>query len=328
MKAFQTLLFYQYTPIADPEFFAAEHQRFCEKNGLLGRIIVASEGLNGTVSGTVLQIRKYKDHLRCMPAFANLEFKIDEVDAPSFERLYVRVKPEIVHSGLTGDKLIDPNRRTGIHLKPEEVDQMLGREDVVFLDVRSNYEHEVGRFRGARTLDIDHFRDFPARIAEIEDLKDKKVVTYCTGGIKCEKASGFLLEQGFKEVYQVEGGIVKYAKETGGSGFEGKLYVFDNRVVGNYRWDIERRRRACNASSPAAATAKPKAQEWSIAPIPNATSILCSVKIAVGKWRAVAAMPVCRLPQKGPTTERATTPADRKGGKIQSCPSLRKISCF
>lgn len=231
MKAFQTLLFYQYTPIADPEFFAAEHQRFCEKNGLLGRIIVASEGLNGTVSGTVLQIRKYKDHLRCMPAFANLEFKTDEVDAPSFERLYVRVKPEIVHSGLTGDKLIDPNRRTGIHLKPEEVDQMLGREDVVFLDVRSNYEHEVGRFRGARTLDIDHFRDFPARIAEIEDLKDKKVVTYCTGGIKCEKASGFLLEQGFKEVYQVEGGIVKYAKETGGSGFEGKLYVFDNRVV-------------------------------------------------------------------------------------------------
>jgi len=231
MKAFQTLLFYNYTPIAEPEQFAADHLRFCEKTGLLGRIIVASEGLNGTVSGTVLQIRKYKDYLRSMPAFASQEFKIDEVDAPSFERLYVRVKPEIVHSGLVGEKLIDPNRRTGIHLKPAEVDRMLGREDVVFLDVRSNYEHEVGRFRGARTLNIDHFRDFPARIAEIEDLKDKKVVTYCTGGIKCEKASGFLLEQGFKEVYQVDGGIVKYAKETGGSGFEGKLYVFDNRVV-------------------------------------------------------------------------------------------------
>lgn len=231
MKPYQTLLYYKYTTIPNPEEFAQHHKVFCERLGIVGRIIVAGEGLNGTVSGTVVQCKKYMEHVLSQPMFAGIDFKIDEVDRPSFERLYVRVKPEIVHSSLRGIRQVDPNRTTGVHLKPHEVLEMLTQDDVVFLDVRSNYESNIGRFKNAVCLDIDNFREFPQQLRNLEHLKDKKIVTYCTGGIKCEKASGFLLQNGFKHVYQVEGGIVKYAKETGGKDFEGKLYVFDNRVV-------------------------------------------------------------------------------------------------
>lgn len=231
MKPYQTLLYYKYTRIPNAEEFAQQHLEFCERIGIVGRIIVAEEGLNGTISGSPVQCKKYMDHVLSNPMFEGIDFKIDEVDTPSFERLYVRVKPEIVHSSLRGIKNIDPNETTGTHLKPHEVLAMLEDEDVVFLDVRSNYESGVGKFKNAIAMDIDNFRDFPEKLKEIENLKDKKVVTYCTGGIKCEKASGFLRENGFNNVYQVEGGIVKYAKETGGKDFEGKLYVFDNRVT-------------------------------------------------------------------------------------------------
>ncbi len=231
MKPYQTLLFYKYTRIPDAAEFAQQHLAFCERLGIVGRIIVSEEGLNGTISGTVVQCKKYMDQVTGNALFEGIDFKVDEVDTPSFERLYVRVKPEIVHSSLRGIELVDPTETTGIHLKPHEVLEMLDDEDVVFLDVRSNYESNVGRFKNAIALDIDNFRDFPEKLKEIEGLKDKKVVTYCTGGIKCEKASGYLVKNGFKNVYQVEGGVVKYAKETGGKDFEGKLYVFDNRVV-------------------------------------------------------------------------------------------------
>lgn len=231
MKPYQTLLYYKYVHIPQAEEFAAQHLEFCERLGIVGRVIVAEEGLNGTVSGTVVQCKKYIDAVKSNPLFVGIEFKTDEVDELSFERLYVRFKPEIVHSSLRGMKNVDPNQITGIHLKPQEVDTMIDQEDVVFVDVRSNYESNVGHFKNALKLDIDNFRDFPEQLKQLEHLKDKKVVTYCTGGIKCEKASGYLLQNGFKNVYQVDGGVVKYAKETGGKNFEGKLYVFDNRVV-------------------------------------------------------------------------------------------------
>ena len=104
------------------------------------------------------------------------------------------------------------------------------KRDIVILDVRSNYEHELGRFKNAVTLDIENFRDFPDKLNELEQYKGKKIVTYCTGGIKCEKASAFLLEQGFENVHQLHGGIIKYGLEAEGEDFEGKCYVFDNRL--------------------------------------------------------------------------------------------------
>ncbi len=231
MKNYQTLLYYCYSPIEHAEEFAAQHLDFCQSLGLVGRIIVADEGLNGTVSGTPEACKAYMDAVHADPRFTKTAFKIDEVEEPSFIKMHCRYKPEIVHSGLRDPKVIDPNKQTGKHLEPREFMEMKDRDDVVILDVRSNYEHQVGRFKNALTLDIENFREFPEKINELAKYRDKKILTYCTGGIKCEKASALLLREGFEEVYQLHGGIIKYGKEAGGKDFEGKCYVFDNRVT-------------------------------------------------------------------------------------------------
>lgn len=231
MAQYHTLLYYCYSPIENAEQFAADHLEFCKSLGLVGRIIVAEEGLNGTVSGTVEACKAYMDAIYADGRFNHTEFKIDEVEEPSFIKMHCRYKPEIVHSGLRDPKEIDPTKKTGKHLEPKEFMEMKDQEDVVILDVRSNYEHTVGRFKNAVTLDIENFREFPEKVKELEHLKGKKILTYCTGGIKCEKASALLLKEGFEEVYQLHGGIIKYGKEAGGKDFEGDCYVFDNRVT-------------------------------------------------------------------------------------------------
>jgi UPF0176 protein len=230
MEKYTTLLYYCYSTIADAEQFAAGHLKFCKSLGLVGRIIVAGEGLNGTVSGTAGACQIYMDALHADERFAAIDFKIDEVDAPSFVKMHVRYKSEIVHSGLRDPHIINPQKQTGKHLEPAEFMEMKDRDDVVVLDVRSNYEHSLGKFKNAITLDIENFRDFPAMIDELSQYRDKKILTYCTGGIKCEKASALLLHEGFTDVYQLHGGIIKYGKEAGGKDFEGKCYVFDNRL--------------------------------------------------------------------------------------------------
>jgi UPF0176 protein len=231
MKKFQTLLYYCYSPIENAEQFAADHLKFCQSLNLVGRIIVADEGLNGTVSGTAEACEAYMAAIHADERFAKTDFKIDEVDEPSFIKMHCRYKSEIVHSGLRDPNVIDPNKQTGKHLEPAEFLAMKDHEDVVILDVRSDYEHNLGRFKNAVTLDIENFREFPEKINELAQYKDKKILTYCTGGIKCEKASALLLKEGFKDVYQLHGGIIKYGKEVGGKDFEGKCYVFDNRVA-------------------------------------------------------------------------------------------------
>ena len=224
----QVLLYYCYTPIENPEQFREEHHRLCLELGLLGRIIVAAEGLNGTVSGTRESCARYMAAVKADSRFAALEFKIDDVPAHTFQKLHVRVKPEIVHSSL---RHVRPYEKTGQHLSPEEFRALKDRDDVVVVDVRSDYEYNLGRFKNAVTLDMENFRDFPERVARLKEFKDKKILTYCTGGVKCEKASAFLLEQGFENVYQLHGGIIKYGIEAGGEDFDGQCYVFDNRVA-------------------------------------------------------------------------------------------------
>jgi UPF0176 protein len=231
MKAFQTLLYYCYCHIQDAEQYTAAHLKICQYLGLTGRIIIADEGLNGTVSGTPEACQSYMDYVNSDGRFSAIEFKIDEVEEPSFMKMHCRYKSEIVYSGLKDPSVIDPNKETGKHLAPKEFAEMIDRDDVIILDVRSNYEHNMGKFKNAVTLDIDNFRDFPAMINDLAQYKDKKVLTYCTGGIKCEKASALLIKEGFKDVYQLHGGIVKYGKEAGGKDFEGKCYVFDNRIA-------------------------------------------------------------------------------------------------
>ncbi|MBY0542673.1 MAG: rhodanese-related sulfurtransferase [Sphingobacteriaceae bacterium] len=231
MMTYQTLLYYCYSPIANAEQFAADHLTFCKSLNLVGRIIVAEEGLNGTISGTKEACETYMNAIHADERFAKTEFKIDEVAEPSFIKMHCRYKEEIVYSGLRDTSIIDPNKKTGTYLEPTEFSEMLNRDDVVVLDVRSNYEHNLGRFKNAITLDIDNFRDFPDQIEALAQYKDKKIMTYCTGGIKCEKASALLLHHGFNDVYQLHGGIIKYGKEAGGKDFEGKCYVFDNRIA-------------------------------------------------------------------------------------------------
>lgn len=231
MIKYQTLLYYCYSRIEDAEQFASDHLQFCKSLNLVGRIIVADEGLNGTVSGAAESCKMYMDTLHADPRFSKIDFKIDNVEEPSFIKMHCRYKSEIVHSGLRDPGIINPEKKTGIHLEPAEFVKMKDDQDVVIVDVRSNYEHSIGRFKNAVTFDIENFRDFPVMINELAQYKDKKIVTYCTGGIKCEKASALLLHEGFENVYQLHGGIIKYGKEAGGEDFEGKCYVFDNRVA-------------------------------------------------------------------------------------------------
>ena len=228
MDNYSILLYYCYSHIEDPEGFREEHHLLCLELNLLGRIIVAAEGLNGTVSGLREDCEKYMVAVKADPRFKDIDFKVEPSDKHVFTKLHVRCKPEIVHSSL---RYLVPQEKTGIHLSPADFKKLKDQEDVVLLDVRSDYEHLVGKFKNAITLDIENFRDFPEKVEALKELKDKKIVTYCTGGVKCEKASSFLLEQGFENVYQLHGGIIKYSIEEGGEDFEGKCYVFDNRLT-------------------------------------------------------------------------------------------------
>ncbi|WP_194776321.1 oxygen-dependent tRNA uridine(34) hydroxylase TrhO [Pararhodonellum marinum] len=222
------LLYYCYAEIQDTEAYREEHHLFCIENNIRGRIIISHEGLNGTVSGLKEDCERYMAYVKSDPRFAKTDFKVDQHDRHAFTKIHVRTKPEIVHSSLSH---INPNLKTGKHLEPLAFKALKDQEDVVILDVRSNYEHELGKFKNALTLDMENFREFPEKVKELEHLKNKKILTYCTGGIKCEKASAYLLEQGFEDVYQLHGGIIKYGMEAGGEDFEGKCYVFDNRLA-------------------------------------------------------------------------------------------------
>jgi UPF0176 protein len=229
MKPYSVILYYNYTPIVDTEAYREKHHLFCLENNLLGRIIIAEEGLNGTVSGLTEDCNRYMKWLENDPIFAgtNFDFKVEEHETNAFAKLHVRVKNEIVNSDLP----VNPRVRTGKHLEPADFKQMLKNDpDVVLVDMRSNYEHSVGRFKGAITFDMENLRELPDHVDEIAHLKNKKIITYCTGGIKCEKASAYLLDRGFENVYQLHGGIIKYGLEEGGEDFDGKCYVFDNRV--------------------------------------------------------------------------------------------------
>lgn len=228
MKDHLILLYYCYTKIDDPESFRNQHHAFCLENRLRGRIIIAVEGINGTVSGLKTDCEKYMQYLHADPRFSHTEFKVEPFESHAFQKLNVRVKDEIVHSGL---KHIDPTLKTGLYIEPHEFKKTKNDADVVVVDVRSNYEHNIGKFSNAISFDIENFRDFPDRVEALEKYKDKKIITYCTGGVKCEKASAYLLERGFKNVYQLHGGIIKYGIEEGGEDFEGKCYVFDNRIM-------------------------------------------------------------------------------------------------
>jgi len=229
---YQVLLYYHFADLPEYETFAEEHLAFCKEIGLKGRILVADYGINGTVSGTVEQTEQYMESLRNDERFKDIVFKIDEHDGHAFKKMHVRAREEVVTLRL--ENPINPMDLTGHYLDPEEFYEAMQDEDTVILDTRNDYEYDVGHFRGAIRPDIRNFRELPDWVQENRHmLENKRILTYCTGGIRCEKFTGWLIEEGFPEVAQLEGGIVTYGKDPKVQGklWDGVCYVFDERLT-------------------------------------------------------------------------------------------------
>jgi UPF0176 protein len=224
---FVVLLYYSFTPIADPQAFAQDQRSLCLSLGLKGRILIGGEGLNGTVAGTAEATNAYKEALWADTRFQAMEFKESHSAAIPFPKLKIKVRQEIIS---LHDEFLDLDNR-GKYISPEELQKLYeGGEEFYIVDARNNYESNEGSFKDAVTPDINHFRELPAMIEDFAELKDKKVVTYCTGGIRCEKATALLKQKGFSEVYQLHGGIVSYIMQYPNQYFQGDCYVFDDRM--------------------------------------------------------------------------------------------------
>lgn len=229
---YRVLLYYQYVPIEDGETFAQKHLADCKELGLKGRILVADEGINGTVSGTIEQTNAYMELMKNDPRFSSTIFKIDKAEQNAFKKMHVRYRPELVNLSLEDD--VNPLELTGAYLDPKEFREAMLDENTVVIDARNDYEFDLGHFRGAIRPEIRSFRELPQWIRDNkEQFMEKRVLTYCTGGIRCEKFSGWLVREGFKDVGQLHGGIATYGKdpEVQGDLWDGQMYVFDSRIA-------------------------------------------------------------------------------------------------
>jgi UPF0176 protein len=222
------ILFYKYVPIAGPERFAVEHLALCKSLGLKGRVLIAEEGINGTLAGPRDAVASYVSALREDERFADIEIKQSAGDASTFPRLSVKARAEIVTLGAPIPLQADLHN----HLSPAEWKRSIEEDpDVLLVDVRNRYESSAGRFEGALACDIEFFRELPAYIEKLETHRDRKILMYCTGGIRCEKASALFRHHGFEKVFQLHGGIVNYQREFGNAHWLGECFVFDNRMT-------------------------------------------------------------------------------------------------
>ncbi len=228
MKEYKVLLFYKYIEVADPERFKDEHLSWCICNNIRGRIFIASEGINGAVSGLIPDIEKYKANLRSYQIFEDIIFKEDEADENAFNKMHVRVKDEIVNSNLKNTSLANGGKK----LSPNELLEFYkSGKDFIIVDARNWYESKIGKFKNALTPQLKNFRQWPEAVESLKEFKDKTIITYCTGGIRCEKASAYMVEKGFKDVYQLDGGIINFTKQFPDTYWEGGVFVFDERRV-------------------------------------------------------------------------------------------------
>ncbi len=226
---YTVLLYYKYVDIADPQEVRDWQFTLCEQLGLKGRILIATEGINGTVCGEPEQIEEYKRITGNDSRFADIIYKVSTADEQVFPKLRVAVRNEIVTLGTSDDVRAAEGAQ---HISPADLNALLhSGEEFYLFDARNNYESAVGKFRNAITPDVENFRDLPAKLKEYEFLKNKKVVTYCTGGVRCEKFSALMKKEGFENVYQLDGGIVTYGEQFPDDGWEGKCYVFDKRIM-------------------------------------------------------------------------------------------------
>lgn len=227
----QILLFYKYTPIDDPEALAREQRSLCERLNLKCRSIIAKEGVNVTLEGKIEDTEEYIKTMKSDPRFTDVHFKKSPGTGSAFPKISIKVRNEIVTLGL-GDEDFTPAQYTGKYLQAEELHEWFksGKEFYI-VDMRNDYEYAVGRFENSILPNLSNFRDLKKNLPILESLKDKTVLTVCTGGVRCEKASGFLVKNGFNDVYQLFGGIVTYMEKYPNENFHGLLYVFDGRVT-------------------------------------------------------------------------------------------------
>ncbi len=237
MKPQKVILYYGFTPLDDPEAIRLWQRTLCEMLSLKGRILISRHGINGTLGGAIEDLIRYIAATKEFPGFRGIDFKWSDGSAEDFPRLRIRVRDEIVSFGASDELVVDARGVVGggVHLKPDEVHELVGQrgDDVVFFDARNAFEAMIGRFKNAVVPDVQATRDFASVLdrGDYDHLKHKAVVTYCTGGVRCEVLSALMISRGFEEVYQLDGGVVRYGEAFGDDGlWEGSLYLFDARM--------------------------------------------------------------------------------------------------
>ena len=236
-----TIAFYQFVSLKNIEQLQKSILKFCQKNKIKGTILLASEGINGTISGKKNNIHEFLEFIKADPSlkgnFKNLEHKESWASKNPFYRMKVRLKKEIVALGVEG---ISPTERVGQYVNPEDWNALIKDPNTIVIDTRNNYEVDIGTFKNAINPETEAFREFPTFVGKnLKDKKQKKVAMFCTGGIRCEKATSLMLEEGFEDVYHLKGGILKYLETIpkDKSLWEGECFVFDQRVAVTHSLD-------------------------------------------------------------------------------------------
>ena len=235
---------YKFVEIDDLLSLQSNLYKICEKNNIMGTILIANEGINGTISGKTNEINQTISLLKSDKRFTNIEIKYSSTDKQPFHRMKVRLKKEIVTIGLPE---INPNKKVGTYVKPDDWNDLISDPNVVVIDTRNKYETKIGSFQNALDPETSSFREFPDWVKKFKSSKEnanKKIAMFCTGGIRCEKASSLMKEEGFEDVYHLQGGILKYLEtiDKENSLWNGECFVFDQRVcltdeleVGSYK---------------------------------------------------------------------------------------------
>lgn len=238
MELQKIILYYGFAPVADPETLKLWQKTLCESLGLKGRILISKHGINGTLGGDMSALKKYVRATKEFPGFGKIDFKWSEGTGEDFPRLSVKTRKELVAFASPDEIKVDKSGVTngGKHLKPAEVNKLVEErgDEVVFFDGRNAFEAKIGKFKNAIVPETDTTHDFIRELesGKYDHLKDKPIVTYCTGGIRCEILSAAMINRGFQEVFQIQGGIVRYGETFKDKGlWEGSLYVFDERMT-------------------------------------------------------------------------------------------------
>lgn len=226
MEKVHILLFYKFQEIKDIDWFIRNHKRKCQELGIVGKVLVGKEGINGSVAGSNEQMNAYKEFMHSLEGFEDVWFKEEIGNSVPFNKMIVRERKEIVAL----HKDVDMSTK-GNYVNPEEFLKGIEDEDTIILDTRNDYEFEVGRFKGSVNPDIKTFREFPEFVEKFKENKKKKIYMFCTGGIRCEKAGRYMEQEGFEDVHQLHGGIINFKQKIPDKGWEGKCFVFDKRLV-------------------------------------------------------------------------------------------------